>query len=413
MEKASLSTGTGAARRRAHRGLCVLATSITLLTTGAATAADPFVPNEMQISPNRGLIDFEVSQGRAKIVWTDPVGGLWLGDIDRQTGAFEPNDGRGQQIADGSVHGMHEFLWNGPEWISTASGDQIMYSYYLPNRRPTASATRMAIAAQDRSGNWVSRPLAPLNAPRMFDVSSHTEGDPNAQIMYFDPDYNHYWRNVADAGSEVLLSFLPQEDKAWRFATGVRAMLYTQPVAGVPQVFRYMLDTAASEQLTFDAGAKDTGRTVPWMWPAPEFDNALVFSTVVDGNELRIYRQLPPSNAWTQIYSAKLPDGTAVGSPEWFVYNGKSYLFMAAFVGANDFPTEIWVSNIDQAHPLLRRINDDTEFKARNDPEVFVTGDRGPLIYYNRYDPTLKPGHPMCGACSEGVYAADPGLLGM
>lgn len=389
-----------------------------LVGCGVTTAAlAQFVPNEKLVSPNPALVDAEFSQSRAMIAWTDSKGVLWVGNVNRATGAFEPVSGQGRQIATGTVSRMNMFLWNGPEWISMASGDQIYYSYYLPRRAPIAQNTRMALAFLDSNGELSTIKKLGPNAPRMADISSQTEGDKNAQIMYFDPYYNHYWRDALNASSEQIMPFLPAEDKAWRFATGMRAMLYAVPVDGTPQVFRYMLDTAISEQLTFDAGDKDTGRTVPWMWPAPEFGGEFVFSTFVNGSELRVYRQVTAqddSQSWAPIYSASMPAGRAAGSPQWFTYNGKSYLYWVAYVDSNEFATEVWLSNIDAADPLLRRINDDKRFRARNDPEVFITTNYGPLIYYNRYDPSRDPtgDHPLCAACSEGVFRADPGLLG-
>jgi len=389
-----------------------------LLATLAIGLASPaiaqFTPNEALVSPNRGLVDAEYSQSRARIVWTDPLGNLWLGGINRATGAFEPVSGKGLLIATGAVSKWNMFLWNGPEWISMASGDQISYSHYLPGKPRTAANTRMALAVQDQSGAWVTQTLSP-NLPRMSNISSDDPGDSNARIMYFDPYLNHYWRNVLDPSSEQILAFLPQTNKAWRFARGVRAVLYTAPVNGVPQVFRYMLDTQASEQLTSDSGAKDTERTVPWMWPAPEFGGDFVFSTFVNGSELRVYRRLVAPNGalqWRPIYSASLPAGRTAGSPQWFIYNGKSYLYWTVYVSPNDFPSEIWISNIDSGKPLLRRISDDKKLRVRNDPEHFITTNSGPLIYYNRYDPSIDPAHPMCSACSEGVFSADAGLAG-
>ena len=195
-------------------------------------------------------------------------------------------------------------------------------------------------------------------------------------------------------------------------ATDIRAVMYAAPVEGTQQVFRYLLDTKTIEQLTFDAGNKDTGRSVPWLWRAPEFGGDFVLSTVSEESELRVYRQFAGTSAFVLIHSAALPQGSRIGSPEWFVYNGKSYIFMAVFIGTNDYPSEVWISSIDPAAPLLRRITDTSLHRVRNDPEVFVTDNFGPLIYYNRYDPSIDPAHPLCSDCSEGVFRADPGLLG-
>jgi len=377
-----------------------------------APAAAQFLPNESLVSANPGLIDFEFSQSRGRVAWTDPQGNLWLARVNRSTGAFEPVTGRGQLVATGAVAKSNMFKWNGPEWLAMASGDQLIYSYYLPGQPHDALHTRMAVAVQNKNGNWVSQPVSP-ELPRMSHVASQDKDDQNPHIRYLDPDLNHYWRNVLDPSSETRLWFLPPSNRAWRFASGARALVYSLPVNGVSQVFSYQLDSGTIKQMTFDDGGKDTGRTVPWMWQAPEFDGDYVLATVVDDSELRIYRKLTVAGVtqWRPIYSASVPHGRTIGSPEWFVYNGKSYLSLAVFVVPNEFPSEVWISNIEAADPLMRRITDTTLFRVRNDPEVFIT-EQGPFVYYNRYDPGISPEHPLCNECSEGVYRADTGLWG-
>lgn len=379
----------------------------------AAPAAAQFEPNESRVSGNPGLIDFEFSQTRARVAWTDPQGNLWLARVNRATGAFEPTSGKGVLIATGAVAKSNMFKWNGPEWLTMASGDQLMYSYYLPNQPHDAVHTRMALAVQNRDGEWVSKLLSP-ELPRMSHVASMDKGDQNPHIRYLDPSLNHYWRDVLEPTSETMLTFLPPSNRAWRFVSGARALTFTAPVNGVSQVFSYQLGPGVIKQMTFDDGDKDTDRTVPWMWQAPEFGGDYVLSTVVNGTELRIYRKLPVApgvTQWLPIYRASVPAGRVIGSPEWFVYNGKSYLSLAVFIVPNEFPSEVWVSNIEAADPIMRRVTDTTLFRVRNDPEVFIT-DNGPFIYYNRYDPGINPEHPLCNECSEGVYRADTGLWG-
>ena len=80
-------------------------------------------------------------------------------------------------------------------------------------------------------------------------------------------------------------------------------------------------------------------------------------------------------------------------SPEPFVYQGQSYAFMGLAVPPNNFSSEIWFVNLNELRPFMRRLDDPTLFKARMDPEAFVT-ELGPFIYYNRFDPTKVPGMP-------------------
>lgn len=381
-----------------------------------APAQAQFVPNETLVSPNPILLDPEFSQMRAKFAWADVHGNLWLGGVNRATGAFEPVSGQGELITDNVINSGVRLIFNGPEWLSTASGDQIFYSYYADLTKPrTLSNTRIAVAVQSRGGGWVVKRLDPFT-PHHMGISSQTPGDPNAQIMYWDPQLNYYWRNYQDASSEKPLPFLKPAAKAWRFVTGQRAIIYTAPVDGVVQVFTYQLDTGEHTQMTFDAGDKDTGRQVPWMWRAPEFNNEYVFSTFVNERELRIYRKIPGPDGkrrWTPVFSFTQPNGI-INSVQYFIYNNKSYLYWGVYETPNDWPTEVWVSNIDPADPLTRRITDNSKYRARSDPEHFITTDHGPVIYYNRYDPARDPtgDHPMCPECSEGIFRADAGLLG-
>ncbi|MGH8213538.1 MAG: hypothetical protein ACREPP_09970, partial [Rhodanobacteraceae bacterium] len=89
------------------------------------------------------------------------------------------------------------------------------------------------------------------------------------------------------------------------------------------------------------------------------------------------------------------------------IYNGKSYVFFASSVPPQTNPTRIFLTNIDNADPLVRQLTPDGPLRARTDPEVFFAND-GPYIYYNRG--TVDPGKRTCLACNEGVYRAYTGI---
>ena len=320
---------------------------------------------------------------------------------------FEPITGKGMLVATDVVAKANMFKWNGPEWLGTTYGDQIVYTYFIPGLKRAAPNARMAIAAPDSNGVWVSRTISP-DMPRMSHVTSRDAGDTQPRLRYLDPDLYQYWRDADNPATEEWLWFIPPSNRAWRFASGARALMFSQPAAdGRWQVFSYQLDSKVIKQMTFDDGQKDNVRTVPWMWRAPEFGNNFIIATVADETELRIYRKI--GTEWTAVHRARVPAGRTLGSPEWFVYNNRSYVLMSGFVNGNGYPTEIWVSSIDPARPLLRKVTVDAPARVRNDPEVFIT-DLGPRIYYNRYDPSVNPDNPLCNECSEGVYMADPGL---
>lgn len=383
-----------------------------LTATMGAVGAQIFWPTEQLVTSQPDLIDAEYSQDRGQICWVDRSGNLWVGNINRQTGRFEPANGKGQLVdsnalTTGDVLGV---TYNGPEWSYSFTGIQIVYTKFLPGRPHTMATGRLAVARQSADGSWSTQVLSPdlaRNAP----YASADPGDPRPRITYVDPSLLHYWREIDDPNSEEVIPGLPQGAKSVRFVQGSRAVVYSTPVSGVRQVFRYYLDTKVLEQLTFDDGDKDL-QTVPWMWAAPDFGGVDVLMTVVNNNEMRFYRQLPAGGGtltWQFFVRRLFKAGATVWSPEPMVYLGVSYVFTGLIVPPNTFSSEIWLVNLDRSAPMMRRLNDDTLLKGRMDPEMFVT-DSGPFIYYNRFDSTKIPGQPFCPTCSEGVFRAHMGL---
>lgn len=381
---------------------------VALGTAGAPVA----LADDLRISSQSDLIDPEFNQERGQIVWVDRDGNLWVANLNRTTGALEPKDGKGQLVDPGAITlgELLSFTFNGPEWLPSADGIHIVYTKYLPNRPRTAANARLALAKQNADGTWSTRILQ-ATKPRSAPYASNDPGDPSPRITYVDPAFNHYWMNVGDPASEELIPGVPVGPRSVRFAAGERAVVYTAPVDGVSQVFRYDLDDKVLEQLTFDDGDKDLD-TVPWMWTAPEFNGNPVLMTVVNRNEMRFYRQLPTVGGgieWTFFARRMFPEGSSVWSPEPFVYQGQSYVFSGLIVPPYDFSSEIWLVNLSKTEPFMRRLNDNTLVKGRMDPEAFVT-DRGAFIYYNRFDSTKVPGQPFCPTCSEGVYRVNTKL---
>lgn len=384
---------------------------IALCAAGAsfdASAQTPPKTLERLVSSQTDLIDAEFNQERGQIVWVDVDGQMWVADVNRLTGALQPVDGKGQ-LVDPDALTLLEVLgmmYNGPEWLPSADGVHIVYTKFLPNRPRTIENARLAMARQRRTGSWEIEYLSPAlqrNAP----YASTDAGDPAPRITYVDPAFNHYWREVADAGTEEMIPGTAVGPRSVRFVGGQRAVVFAAPANGLSQIFRYDLDTKVLEQLTFDDGNKDLD-TVPWMWEAPEFNNNPVLMTVVNRNEMRFYRQLPVDGQglqWTFFARRQFVARSKVWSPEPLVYNGQSYVFTGLVVPPYDFSSEIWLVNLSKTDPFMRRLDQNAPVKGRMDPEVFIT-ELGPFIYYNRFDSTKVPGQPFCPTCSEGLYRA-------
>lgn len=379
-----------------------------LFTAFVTTAQTPPQTTERLVSSQSDLIDAEFNQERGQIVWVDVDGQMWVANLNRKTGTLQPANGKGQ-LVDPDAMTLPELLgmmFNGPEWLPSADGVHIVYTKFLPNRPRTLVNARLAMARQQRNGNWTIEYLSPA-LPRNAPYASTDAGDPAPRITYVDPVFNHYWREVADAATEELIPGTVVGPRSVRFVAGRRAVVFTAPANGLSQVFRYDLDTKVLEQLTFDDGDKDLD-TVPWMWEAPEFDNALVLMTVANSNEMRFYRQLPVDGQglqWTFFARRQFVAGSKVWSPEPLVYNGQSYVFTGLVAPPYDFSSEIWLVNLSKSNPFMRRLDQNSPVKGRMDPEVFIT-ELGPYIYYNRFDSTQVPGEPFCPTCSEGLYRA-------
>lgn len=367
-------------------------------------------PNETLVSATPDLIDLEYSQSRAMYARVDTDGVLWMGRIDPATGDFRQPDGReirvdalAQTIGDGRL------TFTGPEWVTTPEGDVVVYTRFPTGRFHTANTARLGVARPDAGGNWTGGSLGP-DLPRYAPFGSKTVVNPRGLITYLDSAKNKLFREVADPATEMLTpGTAPGDLNGITIVSGAHALVYRIAVDNVWQAFSYDIDARHLEQLTFDAGDKQT----LWMWRAPEFDE-FVLLALVGQVELRAYRRLPGNGGavqWQPFFSISAESGASISSLEYFTWAGRSYTFMEMTRPGERWPSQIWVSNLDPAAPMFRRITDDSLPRARTDPEVFITSG-GPIIYYNRYDPAVNPRRWYCAECSEGVYRADPGLAG-
>ena len=375
--------------------------SVVTIAAPLARAAE-FTPNESLVSEQGDLRDPEFSQSRAQFTWVDITGHLWVGNVDRTTGLFDPPDGKGQLIdPDSMTSDDIELLTNGPEWVTAAKTDHIVYTKFLPGKPHELQHARLAFAHQAEDGTWSHRFISPRRH-YIVPYASSDRGDTAPRINYFDLHGNHYWRDLFDWTSETIVPQCPPSFFPMRFVQGARAVVFVAPVDGVSQVFRYWLDHQALEQLTFDDGDKGL-HNAPWMLQSPEFGNEFVFFTIVDDRELRIYRQSASTKDWMIIRRVTAPQGGELSSAEPFTHNGRTYVFVQSSVLPSKFPSAIFLSNINAQRPLFRQLTPDTPLLIRHDPEVFIT-DHGPYIYFKRHFRAAGPN-------TGGIYRAHTGLL--
>jgi len=350
--------------------------------------------------------------GNARLMHVDANNELWVANIDPNTGVFLPSNGRGE-LADTDAAQPLDF-GNGPEWLNTAAGSQIVYVKYQPGMDHTAANAGLAIA-QRNGGVWSAAFLA-NGAQRYLPLGSLDVDDPTPRLLYQNESgLKAYWRFVDDAASERLLpSARPVCSRRW--VPGRHAVVYTAPcllrATGTRPAQAYWLDltTGVETPITSDASFK----LYAFAWRAPEFGNDWVLFTVADRARLEVHREIDNGDGakmWTRINTVTAPPATPfIASPESFVHNGKSYIAfqVSASASTTDFkvPTQIAITGIDPAVPTFRMLTaDSTVGHVRLDPEYYITT-QGPFIYYNRYVAATSAGPGKL----EGVWRVDTGL---
>lgn len=378
--------------------------------------------------------------GNSRWTFTDPFGNLYLANIDWNTGEFVPPDGHGL-LLDVNTAAVVDF-GNGPEWMSSKAGSQIVYTRYKGDSRsgtsvaknPRALATdttpcistappppdpttaQIAVATQV-NGVWTTRVLAnSLN--RATPEGSLDEDDPDPRINYIAADKsNIYWRQMSQPDVEHVLPINQLSGgNSRRWVPGTRKIIFQGHLPSDPklidQIFTVDTDTNEVEQLTFDPN----GKYGAFMWKAPEFNNEYVFFTMGTlRKQLFIYRKLAGIDGvmrWTVIKVVNMPAALPyMFSPEPFVHNGRSYVMFnvsssSAFYDKS-IPTQIGFTGIDPLRMDFRLLTNDTQTpRLRLDPEFFITA-QGPFIYYNR----LIPATVQCpDGINDGIWRVDTKL---
>jgi hypothetical protein len=362
--------------------------------------------------------------GNSRLAFSDRDGRLWLGKVDFNTGAFVPTTGRGRQID--SFTAPVTCFGNGPEWMSSAAGSQIVYTRFvngsgLPGNGTvncTASSPQIALASLGSSG-WRTQVLPnSLNRITPDGTKDATDTDPRVNYVQGDKEAL-FWRKRSALSTEVEM---PINDltggNSRRWVPGTRKIIFQGHLATDPrlldQVWLYDTDTKKREQLTFDSVTKAGG----FMWRAPEYGNEYVFFTMANfRQELWVYRKLraPSGNmVWTVTKKIRAPKSAGLPyfwSPEVFTHNGRSYIFTQVSPSNKFFdksiPTHLAITSIDPLKSDLRLLtNDTTKPRVRLDPEFFITA-KGPFIYYNRLVPANST-YP--DGINDGVWRVDTRL---
>lgn len=436
-----------------------------------------FVPNEVRVSDPearitcfapgnrpapRTIIDPEIDSLGNQFCWStrgcgDPSAALgelallWVGNIDPETGDFDPPDGEGLPAPIDTRVVPVGFLGNGPEWVFTDVGPQIIYTTEIETEDGVRALALKRAFRQD--GEWQTSVLlgadgtfsggAGMKAP----IGSTDRGDTTPMISYQGPANAAgiepiYVRVLDEPTTERQIPYTDViRTPGGRWAEGENTVILTLPMDdpdvfpeydGPPrQIWAYNADTEEMDQLTNDAGNK----IAAFAFNAPEYDNEQVLLALVGETKLALYRdftdQLPPGvlKYWTLVQVFEPPSGKRpcdpypyIWSPEPFVYEGKTYISMTTAPTDDQQsltqPTEVWMVDLDPDEPLWRKLSGE-RLVNRKDPETYI-GENGPYVIVNIADGLVPPpdvelcpavgGDPDNRICAPAIYRLDTGL---
>lgn len=356
-------------------------------------AAGQTTQSDVQVS-DPGLWDMEFTHlpGDNRFVWATNGGQVWIGTVDLNTGNFVPSSGKVTKVTSGAYAPIP--VGNGPEWVFSAEhGPEVAYTVKGPN-----GVRQLGLAYLDGS-QWIASTLANSDneaAP----IGSLDVDDANPRLAYTKQILNgsaikEYWRFTDSSADEQMPG---DGTQGLRWVPGMQAIGVNSKVNGQRQAFLYDINSKQFKQLTADSGSK----TSVFFWQAPEYNNELLFMTLINNANVGIYRQI--GGQWQRIYTIQPQSYHYIESPEPFVYNGKSYVFMVTKDNPDTTnrtdPSDVWIAGIDANTRFYKQCSDSTK-KVRKDPEYFVTN-KGLYIYFSA--PTSDPSQPAA------QFRCDPGL---
>lgn len=400
--------------RRWARALVVIA----LACAGAGAHA----ATEVQVT-TANIIDYEFDWGRdgvncpscnrgagnSRLAFVDSNKQLWVASVDPATGNFLPANGMGQ-LVDSRAAPAPVYL-NGPEWVRSALGSQIVFTRYQPGMIPSNQSAGLATATDGGNGTW-SVTMLDSSLGKVNPMGSTDPTDAQPTLHYQNTSTSYAYSRVENVSSSELPITVSGQGDASSFRRSVDGMdkivVSGKASNGYYQIFLYDPVTGVSEQVTHEkVNLKGAA-----MWQAPEFNGDYAMVAVQNGVAIVIYRRTANGDGtytWNKVIKRQLPSATPYAwSPEFFIHNGKSYVFFQMNTSSNwnDYtkPNLLAMMGItDDNSQIQKLVASGAKSRARTDPEYFITA-QGPFIYYNRYayDGTTLT--------SEGIWRVDTGL---
>lgn len=327
-----------------------------------------FVVNDIvAVSAQASIFDPEYNPQLNLVCWKSDNNDLWISGLDPASHLYKPSNGKGTYVT-GNLAPNGAESWNGPEWMLSKQGTQIVYVKALWGTRYPGIATMVL-------GGWQCFTL--MQYPDVvYTMASSDYTDSIARLLFETFEENGiYWLSNTDFGTcfyypEVTLGFFARDNQQICCATNKsRHPGFIETACTLPFLTSISQDTIGA----------------PFMWLDPATNSRLFMYRTNGFRTLKIFQELAP-DFWVQYnkFDSPLPDDFQyITSPEPFICGGRSYVsFMAAqsSSGKDGLPAQIWIASADPTDSLMRRVSDST-IGIRTDPEPVVFSDSA-FVYY-------------------------------
>jgi hypothetical protein len=433
---------------------CVQApVNISITTQFAEVSVAPYMTGDIEFDWARDGVycaSCNFGSSNSQLNWTDRLLNLWVSGVDYNTGAFTPPSGDGSS---GLPIDQTTYFWqdwgNGPEWaFSTPAGSSLPISQLVYTKWSTSAPQPIppsppwpyagaAIATQVNATTWNANflPGAYTYYTNVTDLpeASQCLSDNTANVVFegLHAVTEMFTEQVSQTATGPVLApfgsiangigerWVPcSSDSPYTPATGSRWLTFQGDVTigttTFQQVFWYDLDKPqAAQPLTFDQTTKQ--RAV--LFKAPDFPDAngnaqYVLMTLAADDQIQIYLQegtssygAPNMVLVNTIYSPD-PAEPYMFDPKAFIHCNstypqcRTYVVMGLSAEANSQQTEtepngLAVAAIDPKNPMFKiLVTAQSSAMQRLDPKYFITGQYGPVVYYDQFNISAGPNNP-------------------
>ena len=329
----------------------------------------------------KSYIDAEILQSDAKLTFQSTGGEIWVANLDPETGLFQNPTGKDILMDSGAAN--LRTTYNGPEFGVDRDGWAVYYTKQsdgvlqawkseLENGKPKASP--LTHGPKRRQSVLVGKDRE-ASAVRVLYLQGSRDGGDFQWIDERRPDQPQF-----------ASSLLGVDSPRWIDDTSKFVYVASQGDAS-GQIHLVDVNSGERRQVTNDAGVK----TFAYGWRAPDFGNELLLLAMIDKQSVAVYSD-SGGKYWSRIAMIKPPAESKFnyfGSPEPFVFDGKSYISMVLKSQATQGrfkDSEVWIMGVGETASgrYQERVDDGGAPLMRSDPETYVTDDHV-FIYYNAW----------------------------